>query len=70
MAWDMASVVAAAVADMRGKHEDDLLEDDDDDGGNNTLSRTIIASDNEVSNGFVKDGKRLPYVFEASEPGT
>ncbi len=31
--------------------------------------RTIVASDNEVSNGFVKDGKRLPYVFEANESG-
>jgi hypothetical protein len=31
---------------------------------------TIVASDNEVANGFVKDGRRLPYVFEASESGT
>ncbi|TRY67378.1 hypothetical protein TCAL_05497 [Tigriopus californicus] len=32
--------------------------------------KTIVASDNEVSNGFVKDGKMLPYVFEANESGT
>eukprot|EP00095_Tigriopus_kingsejongensis_P010926 maker-scaffold206_size259025-snap-gene-0.9 protein:Tk10926 transcript:maker-scaffold206_size259025-snap-gene-0.9-mRNA-1 annotation:"low quality protein: zinc finger protein 705a-like" len=32
--------------------------------------KTIVASDNEVSNGFVKDGKMLPYVFEANEAGT
>lgn len=31
--------------------------------------RTIVASDGEVSNGFVKDGQRLPYVFEASDSG-
>lgn len=31
--------------------------------------KTIVASDNEVSNGFVKDGKMLPYVFEANESG-
>ncbi|CAB4059067.1 unnamed protein product [Lepeophtheirus salmonis] len=37
---------------------------------NNVLScRTIVASDNDVSNGFVKDGKALPYVFEATESG-
>jgi hypothetical protein len=39
-------------------------------GSDITSSRTIIASDSEVSNGFVKDGKRLPYVFEATESGT
>lgn len=31
--------------------------------------KTIVASDNEVSNGFVRDGKKLPYVFEANESG-
>ena len=31
--------------------------------------RTIVAADGEVSNGFVKDGQRLPYVFEASDSG-
>ena len=33
--------------------------------------RTIVAADNEVSNGFVKSGtgKSLPYVFEANESG-
>ena len=31
--------------------------------------KTIVASDNEISNGFVSDGKRLPYVFEANESG-
>ena len=31
--------------------------------------KTIVASDGEVSNGFVKDGQRLPYVFEASDSG-
>lgn len=35
-----------------------------------STSKTIVASDNEVSNGFVKDGKMLPYVFEANESGT
>eukprot|EP00096_Caligus_rogercresseyi_P002369 TRINITY_DN1448_c0_g1_i1.p1 TRINITY_DN1448_c0_g1~~TRINITY_DN1448_c0_g1_i1.p1 ORF type:complete len:481 (-),score=134.47 TRINITY_DN1448_c0_g1_i1:720-2162(-) len=34
-----------------------------------TTCRTIVASDNDVSNGFVKDGKALPYVFEATESG-
>ena len=33
------------------------------------LGKTIVASDNEVSNGFVKEGRRLPYVFEATESG-
>ncbi len=32
-------------------------------------SRTIVATDDDVSNGFVKDGRRLPYVFEATETG-
>ena len=34
-------------------------------------NRTIVAADNEVSNGFVKSGtgKSLPYVFEANESG-
>ena len=31
--------------------------------------KTIVASDSDVSNGFVKDGKMLPYVFEANEAG-
>ena len=31
--------------------------------------KTIVAADGEVSNGFVKDGQRLPYVFEASDSG-
>lgn len=34
-----------------------------------SATRTIVAADNEVSNGFVKDGKSLPYVFEATESG-
>lgn len=33
------------------------------------VAKTIVAADNEVSNGFVKDGKMLPYVFEASDSG-
>jgi len=36
-------------------------------GGNTT--KTIVASDADVSNGFVKSGRSLPYVFEASESG-
>ena len=36
---------------------------------NGTVAKTIVAADNEVSNGFVKDGKMLPYVFEASDSG-
>lgn len=32
-------------------------------------SRTVVAADNEVSNGFVKSGRSLPYVFEANESG-
>ena len=31
--------------------------------------KTIISPDSDVSNGFVKDGKMLPYVFEANEAG-
>lgn len=33
-------------------------------------TKTIVASDSDVSNGFVKSGRSLPYVFEASESGT
>jgi hypothetical protein len=33
------------------------------------VGKTIVASDNDVTNGFVKDGKMLPYVFEATESG-
>jgi len=32
-------------------------------------TKTIVASDADVSNGFVKSGRSLPYVFEASESG-
>jgi len=32
-------------------------------------TKTIVASDSDVSNGFVKSGRSLPYVFEASESG-
>ena len=32
-------------------------------------NKTIVAADNEVSNGFVKSGRSLPYVFEANESG-
>ncbi len=35
----------------------------------NLIGKTIVASDNDVTNGFVKDGKMLPYVFEANESG-
>ena len=31
--------------------------------------KTVVAADSDVSNGFVKDGKMLPYVFEANESG-
>ena len=29
----------------------------------------VMLSDTDVSNGFVKDGSSLPYVFEANESG-
>jgi hypothetical protein len=31
--------------------------------------KTIVASDSDVSNGFVMCGRSLPYVFEANESG-
>ena len=34
-----------------------------------SIGRAVVASDNDVSNGFVKDGKMLPYVFEANDAG-
>jgi len=34
-----------------------------------SATKTIVASDADVSNGFVKSGRSLPYVFEASESG-
>lgn len=34
-----------------------------------SATKTIVASDSDVSNGFVKAGRSLPYVFEASESG-
>lgn len=34
------------------------------------MANTIVASDNEASNGFVRDGRKLPYVFEANDSGT
>ena len=61
------------------QHDDDVASNYDDDAGLDLgmyskvasvpNAKTIVASDNEVSNGFVKDGKRLPYVFEATESG-
>ena len=35
----------------------------------NATGKTIVSPDSDVSNGFVKDGKMLPYVFEANEAG-
>merc|ERR1712038_2048063 len=32
-------------------------------------ARTIMASDGDVTNGFVKNGSSLPYVYEANESG-
>jgi len=37
--------------------------------GDYNCTKTIVASDSDVSNGFVKSGSSLPYVFEASESG-
>ncbi len=31
--------------------------------------QTVVATDSDVSNGFVKSGRSLPYVFEANELG-
>ena len=38
-------------------------------GGSNVTTKTIVAADGDVSNGFVMSGRSLPYVFEASESG-
>jgi hypothetical protein len=38
-------------------------------GGSNITTKTIVAADGDVSNGFVMSGRSLPYVFEASESG-
>ncbi len=38
--------------------------------GDYNCTKTIVASDSDVSNGFVKSGSSLPYVFEASESGS
>lgn len=35
----------------------------------NLMTRAVVANDTDVSNGFVKDGKTLPYVFEANDAG-
>lgn len=37
--------------------------------GGNVTTKTIVAADGDVSNGFVMSGRSLPYVFEASESG-
>ena len=37
--------------------------------GGNITTKTIVAADGDVSNGFVMSGRSLPYVFEASESG-
>ena len=29
----------------------------------------VVMSENEVTNGFVKDGSSLPYIFETTESG-
>lgn len=36
---------------------------------NARLEYGVMLSDTDVSNGFVKDGTSLPYVFEANESG-
>ena len=37
--------------------------------GSSVTTKTIVAADGDVSNGFVMSGRSLPYVFEASESG-
>ena len=37
--------------------------------GGSVTTKTIVAADGDVSNGFVMSGRSLPYVFEASESG-
>ena len=71
-----ASVLSAAIA---AESEADFDNEDSLEGAPTSIAygssppspgpRTIVASDGEVSNGFVKDGQRLPYVFEASDSG-
>ena len=38
-------------------------------GSSPLITRAVVANDTDVSNGFVKDGKTLPYVFEANDAG-
>ena len=54
----LLSTSAAAAAASGGKNPSNLM------------TRAVVANDTDVSNGFVKDGKTLPYVFEANDAGT
>ena len=72
-------VVSEALDIPHDEHDDEnshLVGDDGGHDGQHTPSipfsfgnKTIVAADNEVSNGFVKSGRSLPYVFEANESG-
>ncbi len=53
--------------DEEDQEDDD--EDDDNDDENDECQTIVAAAGQEVSNGFVKDGRQLPYVFEASDSG-
>ena len=75
----VAAAAAAAAAAVAVESEVELGNEDSLEGAPSSIPfgsspplpgpRTIVASDGEVSNGFVKDGQRLPYVFEASDSG-
>ena len=56
--------VFQTVSQQQQQHQQQLLQSQA-----GLTGKTIVASDNDVTNGFVKDGKMLPYVFEATEAG-
>jgi len=68
--------VATHLLSTGGRDDSDLTNDSVDFYTNGTPSeklvgsRTILASDGDVANGFVKNGTTLPYVYETNESGS
>jgi len=68
--------VATRLLNNGGRDDSDLTNDSVDFYTNGSQSerpvgsRTILASDGDVANGFVKNGTSLPYVYETNESGS
>ena len=73
MAGDSSSLLQSSGADLEPSHETTVFSfskpSESGDGEDLTQVCGMLMSENEVTNGFVKDGSSLPYIFETNESG-